>query len=124
MPSPRGGVPPTPFPWSFDLSEDEAAAKLESCPAVLIVLEIGLDLHRLSLHGSEALLGHRVLVEGVPPTLLGVGQLALDLIQHRHAENVAVHERAHAVDAILAQLDEFVERLHAPIHGNILLGRF
>jgi uncharacterized protein len=34
-----GGIPPTPFPWSFDLSEDEAAAKLESCPegAVLIV---------------------------------------------------------------------------------------
>lgn len=34
-----GGVPPTPFPWSFDLDEDEAAAKLESCPegAVLVV---------------------------------------------------------------------------------------
>jgi Icc-related predicted phosphoesterase len=34
-----GGVPPTPFPWSFDLSEEEAAAKLESCPegAILIV---------------------------------------------------------------------------------------
>jgi Icc-related predicted phosphoesterase len=34
-----GGVPPTPFPWSFDLSEEEAAAKLESCPdgAVLVV---------------------------------------------------------------------------------------
>jgi Icc-related predicted phosphoesterase len=34
-----GGVPATPFPWSFDLSEDEAAAKLESCPegAVLVV---------------------------------------------------------------------------------------
>jgi len=34
-----GGVPPTPFPWSFDLSEDEAAAKLESCPegAILVV---------------------------------------------------------------------------------------
>jgi Icc-related predicted phosphoesterase len=34
-----GGVPPTPFPWSFDLSEDEAAAKLEHCPerAVLVV---------------------------------------------------------------------------------------
>ena len=32
-------MPPTPFPWSFDLSEDEAAAKLESCPerAVLVV---------------------------------------------------------------------------------------
>ena len=27
------------FPWSFDLSEDEAAAKLESCPegAILVV---------------------------------------------------------------------------------------
>jgi Icc-related predicted phosphoesterase len=34
-----GGVPPTLFPWSFDLSEDEAAAKLERCPerAVLVV---------------------------------------------------------------------------------------
>jgi uncharacterized protein len=34
-----GGVPPTPFQWSFDLTEDEAAAKLESCPerAVLVV---------------------------------------------------------------------------------------
>ena len=34
-----GGVPPTPFPWSFDLSEDEADAKLDSCPerAVLVV---------------------------------------------------------------------------------------
>jgi uncharacterized protein len=34
-----GGVPPTPFPWSFDLSEEQAAAKLESCPegAILVV---------------------------------------------------------------------------------------
>jgi Icc-related predicted phosphoesterase len=34
-----GAVPPTPFPWSFDLSEDEAAAKLESCPdgAILVL---------------------------------------------------------------------------------------
>lgn len=34
-----GGVPPTPFPWSFDLSEEEAAGKLEDCPtgAVLVV---------------------------------------------------------------------------------------
>jgi Icc-related predicted phosphoesterase len=33
------GIPPTPFPWSFDVEEDEAAAKLEQCPegAVLIV---------------------------------------------------------------------------------------
>jgi Icc-related predicted phosphoesterase len=34
-----GGVPPTPFPWSWDLSEADAAAKLADCPegAVLIV---------------------------------------------------------------------------------------
>jgi Icc-related predicted phosphoesterase len=33
------GVPPTPFPWSWDLSEADAAAKLANCPAgaVLIV---------------------------------------------------------------------------------------
>lgn len=26
------GVPTTPFPWSFDLTEEEASAKLEHCP--------------------------------------------------------------------------------------------
>jgi uncharacterized protein len=33
-----GAVPPTPFDWSFDLTEDEAAAKLESCPASAILV--------------------------------------------------------------------------------------
>jgi Icc-related predicted phosphoesterase len=34
-----GGVPRTPFPWSFDLTEEEATAKLEDCPdgAVLVL---------------------------------------------------------------------------------------
>ncbi len=34
-----GGVPPSPFPWSWDLTEREAAAKLAGCPdgAVLVV---------------------------------------------------------------------------------------
>ena len=34
-----GGVPPTPLPWSFDLSEDEAAGVLARCPtgAILVV---------------------------------------------------------------------------------------
>jgi uncharacterized protein len=34
-----GGVPPTPFPWSFDLSEREAEEKLRDCPTggVLVV---------------------------------------------------------------------------------------
>jgi Icc-related predicted phosphoesterase len=34
-----GGVPPTPWPWSYDLTEEEAAEKLAGCPedAVLVV---------------------------------------------------------------------------------------
>jgi Icc-related predicted phosphoesterase len=34
-----GGVPVTPFPWGFDLSEEEAAEKLSDCPdgAVLVI---------------------------------------------------------------------------------------
>jgi len=34
-----GGVPTTPWPWSFDLTEEEAAEKLAGCPedAVLVV---------------------------------------------------------------------------------------
>jgi Icc-related predicted phosphoesterase len=34
-----GGVPPTPWPWSFDLTEAEAAENLAGCPedAVLVV---------------------------------------------------------------------------------------
>jgi Icc-related predicted phosphoesterase len=34
-----GGVPKTPFPWSWDLTDDEAANKLQGCPenAILIV---------------------------------------------------------------------------------------
>ena len=34
-----GGVPTTPWPWSFDLDEEEAAQKLAGCPedAVLVV---------------------------------------------------------------------------------------
>ena len=34
-----GGIPTTPWPWSFDLTEEEAAGKLASCPddCVLVV---------------------------------------------------------------------------------------
>ncbi len=33
------GVPPTPFPWSFDLTDEEAAAELADCPdgCVLVI---------------------------------------------------------------------------------------
>lgn len=34
-----GGIPPTPFPWSFDLSEEDAEKLLRRCPqgAVLVI---------------------------------------------------------------------------------------
>ncbi len=72
-----GGVPPTPFPWSFDLSEDEAAAKLESCPegAVLVVHSPPkgyLD----EAHGRH--LGSRAILEAIErkrPTLVVCGHI-------------------------------------------------
>ena len=56
-----GAVPPTPLPWSFDLDEDEAAAKLEGCPegAVLVVHappKDHVDEVRGKHYGSEAIL--------------------------------------------------------------------
>jgi Icc-related predicted phosphoesterase len=54
-------VPPTPLPWSFDLDEDEAVAKLEACPegAVLVVHAPPkgyVDEVRGKSYGSEAIL--------------------------------------------------------------------
>jgi Icc-related predicted phosphoesterase len=59
-----GGVPPTPFPWSFDLNEDEAAAKLESCPegAVLVVHSPPKG-HLDEVHGRH--LGSRAVLEAI-----------------------------------------------------------
>jgi uncharacterized protein len=56
-----GAVPPTPLPWSFDLTEEEAAAKLERCPegAVLVVHSPPkghVDEVRGKSYGSEAIL--------------------------------------------------------------------
>ena len=54
-----GGIPTTPWPWSYDLTEEEAEQELESCPDDVDVLILhsppkghldGRDL------GSEALL--------------------------------------------------------------------
>jgi Icc-related predicted phosphoesterase len=56
-----GAVPPTPLPWSFDLKEEEAEAKLERCPegAVLVVHAPPkgyVDSVRGKSYGSEAIL--------------------------------------------------------------------
>jgi Icc-related predicted phosphoesterase len=72
-----GGVPPTPFPWSFDLSEDEAAAKLESCPegAVLVVHSPPKG-HVDEVHGRH--LGSRSILEAIErkrPALVVCGHI-------------------------------------------------
>jgi uncharacterized protein len=33
-----GGCPPTPFPWSFDVSEEDADALLADCPAGAVLI--------------------------------------------------------------------------------------
>jgi Icc-related predicted phosphoesterase len=72
-----GGVPPTPFPFSFDLSEEEAAAKLEACPegAVLIVHSPPRgyvdEAHGRNL-GSDAILGA---IEAKAPPLALCGHI-------------------------------------------------
>jgi Icc-related predicted phosphoesterase len=65
-----GGVPVTPFPWSFDLTEEDAAAKLHDCPdgAVLVVHSPpkGYVDEAFGRHlGSEAIL--RTIEEKRPP---------------------------------------------------------
>ena len=59
-----GGVPPTPFPWSFDLSEDEAAAKLGSCPeSAVLVVHSPPKGHLDEVHGRH--LGSRAVLETI-----------------------------------------------------------
>jgi Icc-related predicted phosphoesterase len=71
-----GGIPTTPWPWSFDLSEEEAEAALESCPEGVDVLVLHsppkgyLDGDR-SL-GSEALLRA---IERVQPRVAVCGHI-------------------------------------------------
>jgi Icc-related predicted phosphoesterase len=72
-----GGVPPTPFPWSFDLSEDEAAAKLESCPeAAVLVVHSPPKGHVDEVHGRH--LGSRSILEAIErkrPVLVVCGHI-------------------------------------------------
>jgi uncharacterized protein len=67
------GVPPAPFPWSWNLSEQSAAAKLERCPdgAVMIVhsppkghVDLAFGKHL----GSESI--HAAIVAKRPPLVI------------------------------------------------------
>jgi Icc-related predicted phosphoesterase len=72
-----GGVPPTPFPWSFDLSEDEAAAKLESCPeGGVLVVHSPPKGHLDEVHGRH--LGSRAILAAIErkrPALVVCGHI-------------------------------------------------
>jgi uncharacterized protein len=61
------GVPKTPFPWSFDLSEEDAAAALADCPsgAVLVVHSPPLG-HVDESHGRH--LGSSAVLEAIERT--------------------------------------------------------
>jgi Icc-related predicted phosphoesterase len=62
-----GGVPPTPFPWSFDLTEDEAAVKLERCPeGAILVVHSPPKGHVDEVHGRH--LGSRAILDAVRRT--------------------------------------------------------
>jgi uncharacterized protein len=72
-----GGVPPTPVPWSFDLSEEEASAKLDACPegAVLVLHSPPkgyVDEGRGRAYGSEAILRA---IERIRPPLAVCGHI-------------------------------------------------
>jgi len=59
-----GGVPPTPFPWSFDLSEEEAATRLEGCPeGAVLVAHSPSKGHPDEVHGRH--LGSRSVLEAI-----------------------------------------------------------
>ena len=71
-----GGIPTTPWPWSFDLSEEEADAACASCPDDVDVLVLHSPPHGhldgdRSL-GSSALLG---LIERVQPRVAVCGHI-------------------------------------------------
>lgn len=72
-----GGVPPTPFPWSFDLTEDEAAAKLESCPeGAVLVVHSPPNGHLDQVHGRH--LGSRAILKAIErkrPVLVVCGHI-------------------------------------------------
>ena len=58
-----GGIPTTPWPWSYDLTEEEAARALESCPDSLDVMVLHSPPHGY-LDGSRSL-GSTALLEAI-----------------------------------------------------------
>ena len=59
-----GGIPTTPWPWSWDLTEEEAERALGSCPDSLDVMVLHSPPHG-SLDGGSRSLGSNALLRGI-----------------------------------------------------------
>lgn len=60
------GVPTTPWDWSFDLSDDEAAAKLEACPEAVELLVLHSPPHgHCDLSGTGDHLGSSAILAAI-----------------------------------------------------------
>ncbi len=68
------GVPTTPWDWSFDLTEEEAAARLEDCPAGAVLLVHSPPLGHCDISGAGVQLGSRAILAAIeraePPLVL------------------------------------------------------
>ena len=73
-----GGIPVTPWDWSFDLSEDEAAAALEACPERAILVLHSPPRGHCDTSGSGESLGSATLaaaIERLGPPLAVCGHI-------------------------------------------------
>jgi Icc-related predicted phosphoesterase len=59
-----GGIPTTPWPWSYDLTEEEAAALLASCPDGVDVMVLHSPPHGY-LDGGRRSLGSTALLDAI-----------------------------------------------------------
>jgi Icc-related predicted phosphoesterase len=62
------GIPVTPWDWSFDLDEDEAAERLSSCPAGAVMLVHSPPRGHCDIAGSGLSLGSRAILEAIERT--------------------------------------------------------
>jgi Icc-related predicted phosphoesterase len=73
-----GGIPVTPWPWSFDLTEDEAAAALAGCPSHVDVLVLHSPPYGYLDGSGSRSLGSRALlsaIERVQPSVAVCGHI-------------------------------------------------
>jgi uncharacterized protein len=62
------GIPITPWDWSFDLDEDEAADRLSSCPPGAVMLVHSPPLGHCDVSGAGTSLGSRAILEAIERT--------------------------------------------------------